>query len=64
MVEGRAGGRAGVAQHPVLPFFQYQRKRATPSRMITVEPDRMTFMCPTWKPSKLIALIAALIREI
>ena len=22
MVEGRAGGRAGVAQHPELPFFQ------------------------------------------
>ena len=44
-----------MAQHPDLPFFQYQRKRATLSRMTMVEPDRMKFMCPTWKPSKLIA---------
>ena len=44
-----------MAQHPDLPFFQNQRKRATPSRMMMVEPDRITFMCPTWKPSRLIA---------
>ena len=44
-----------MAQHPVFPFFQNQRKRATPSRMMMVEPDRITFMWPTWKPSRLIA---------
>ena len=44
-----------MAQHPDLPFFQNQRKRATPSRMMMVEPDRITFMWPTWNPSRLIA---------
>ena len=44
-----------MAQHPDLPFFQNQRKRATPSRMMMVEPDRITFMWPTWSPSRLIA---------
>ena len=44
-----------MAKHPEFPFFQNQRKRAIPSRMIMVEPDRMTFMCPTWNPSRLIA---------
>ena len=39
-----AGGRAGVAQHPDFPVFQYQRKSATPSRMMTVDPDKMMFM--------------------
>jgi len=40
VVGGRAEGRAGLAQHPDLPFFQNQRKRATPSRMMMLEPDR------------------------
>ena len=39
-----AGGRAEVAQHPDFPVFQYHRKSATPSRMMTVDPDKMMFM--------------------
>ena len=44
VVGGRAGGTdevLEVAQHPILPAFQYHKKRATPSRMMTVNPDRL-----------------------
>ena len=44
VVGGWAGGTDEVAQHPVCPAFQYHKKRATPSRMKTVDPDKMMFM--------------------
>ena len=52
---GGLGEAVEEEQQLAFPVFQYHRKRKTPSSMITVEPERMMFMWPTWKPSMLTA---------
>ena len=51
---GRTGRGSTASRFPRLPV-PVQRKSATPSRMMTVEPDKMMFICPTWNPSMLTA---------